>query len=106
MIVTGNKILIEEYSSKESKTESGVIYKASKKKEGRDVFRVVEVGRGRFNQHTGEYIPTGVKKGDLVLVDMLVAPEIILNIKGENKTYRIIAEKEIDLILDEGDEIV
>lgn len=100
MRATGNKIFLvqEEY-----KSDSGII--APLKKQGYDVFKVAAVGPGEWNVFTGKLIEPSVKVGDRVIADVALAPSITIY-KGITKTtYRVVAEKDIQMVLDEDDKI-
>lgn len=95
MRATGNKIFVEQ---EELKTSSGII--APLAKQGMAVLKVVEVGPGEWNVFTGELIPVTVKPGDRVVADLTTAPEISIT-KGLKKTkYRVISERDIQMVLD------
>lgn len=98
MILTQDKVLLE---IKEDKTAGGIYM--PEKKNGTRNFNVVAVGPGRINPFTGKRIPMHVKVGDRVVVDTTIAPELTITTNGVKKKYYIIPEKEVQYILEEGE---
>jgi co-chaperonin GroES (HSP10) len=99
MILTQDKILLE---IAEEKTTGGIFI--PEKKQGTRSFKVVAVGPGRYNPMTGNFKPVQVKVGDRVVVDTTVAPEISIVKNGVKSKYYIIPEKEIQYILEDGED--
>lgn len=98
MRVTGGKILL---TGKEDKSVNGIYMPETAT--GKRTFTVAEVGPGLWNPLRCERVPVSVKKGDRVVVDVSLAPEITISKGGVKQKYYIIPESEIQFILDEGE---
>ena len=100
MILTQNKVLLE--NNEPEKTSNGIYM--PEKKEGAACFKVVQVGPGRYNPHTGGRHPMSVKVGDRVMVNTQIAPEVKITKNGVKMKYYIVPEEEIQYILEDGEE--
>jgi len=89
-----DRVLIEP-SSKEEKTESGIILPDTAEKEKPEEGKVIAVGFGRLDSK-GERVPMEVKKGDKVIFTKYGPSEI----KVDNKEYLIAKEEDILAILE------
>lgn len=100
MKATGNKVFVEQ---EEYKSDSGIISPLAK--QGLAVFKVKAVGPGEWNVFTGELIPMTVKEGDRIIADVSVAPEICITKGIQKLKYRVISEKDIQMILDNDEDV-
>ena len=85
----GDKVLVKRATPQE-KTDAGIFLPESAKdrpKEG----KILELGSGRLNKETGNYIPFTVKKGDRVLFSSYAGTEI----KIEGEEHLILREDEV-----------
>ena len=98
MKATGNKVFLQR---EEYKSSAGIITPLAK--QGLSIFKVAEVGPGEWNVFTGEMIPMSVKVGDRVVADVVTAPEITIVKDGQKTKYHIVAESQIQMILDDGE---
>ncbi len=88
-----DRVLVKPIDPKEVKKGTIIIPDTAKEKpqEG----EVVAVGKGRYNETTGERIPLEVKKGDRVLYGKYSGTEITIN----DEEYLILRESDILAVL-------
>lgn len=102
MKTTNDKILVERTSDK---TAGGIYIPELNMTAGYAEGRVVEIGPGRYNPNTGEYVQPGFKVGDRILFNTGVAAPIKIKKDASVKTYYLMAAVEAAVILDEGESI-
>lgn len=100
MRLTDDKVLLKEPD--EVKTAGG-IYLPSNAKSFLREYEVVAVGPGRYNSLNGEKIDMYVKVGDRVLVEKSIVAEVTIYKNGKKETYGLIAEGNVEAVLEDGE---
>jgi len=89
-----DRVVIEP-TSKEGKTDFGIVLPDTASKEKPEQGKIIAVGSGKISE-SGAVIPMSVKKGDVVLFTKYGPHEI----KIDNKQYLIAREEDILAILE------
>lgn len=92
LIPLGNKVIIE-ITTKESKTDSGILI-PTKSQEKSQYGTIISKGVGNLSQD-GERVPLEVKEGDKVIYSKYAGVEVEHN----SKQYLILQEKDILAII-------
>jgi chaperonin GroES len=93
LVALHDKVILKKIES-EDRIEGGIIIPDTGK-ERSNLFEVVNVGPGMYNQYLGNYIPMEVQVGDQVIVPKAVVTQVI----NDGDEYYICREVEIQSVI-------